>query len=62
MTEPLDTDGLSRNPKDVAPDCWYYEARNGLEVFFNGDLICVIPWRTVEASVRRKQRAREKRP
>ena len=62
MTEPLDENGLSRNAKTVAPDCWYYEARNGLEVFFGGSLICVIPWRTVEASVQRKQRARGQKP
>ena len=59
MSEPLDVNGFSRNPKNVAPDCWYYEDRAGLQVYWKGSLICILPWRSIEASVRRKQRAKD---
>lgn len=55
-----DKDGLDRKPHDLAPDAWYYEERNGISVYFNGKLICVIPRRKLEASLKRINAARKK--
>ena len=54
----LGDDGLNLNPINVAPDSWYYEDKNGLMIYRNGKLICVIPWRKVIASVKRREVAR----
>ena len=56
----LDNKGLNRKPNNVAPNCWYYEEPGGLAVYFNGQLVGVLPWRSVAASLRRKQVARSK--
>jgi len=61
MSEPLDPRGLSLLPKNVAPDAWYYESHTGLEIYSTTGLVCILPWRKVEASVRRKQKARTRR-
>ena len=54
--ERFDAVGLSIDPKNVAPDCWYYEERGGLHVYFDGKLVGILPWRKVEASVKRYQK------
>jgi len=56
----LDKDGLDRRPHNLAPDAWYYEERNGLSIYYNGKLICVIPRRKLEASLKRINAARKK--
>jgi hypothetical protein len=53
-------DGLDRRPHNVATDVWYYEMRGGLEIHWNPPkdgsyLVCIIPWKSVRASLRRKE-------
>lgn len=55
-----DKDGLDRKPHHLAPDAWYYEDKKGLSVYYNGSLICVIPRRKLEASLKRINAARNK--
>lgn len=55
-----DKDGLDRNPHDLAPNAWYYEDKKGLIIYYNGILICVIPRRKLEASLKRINAARKK--
>jgi len=55
-----DKDGLDHNPHYLSPDAWYYEERNGISVYYNGSLICRIPRRKLEASLKRIKAARKK--
>lgn len=62
MSIRLDQDGFRRHPIHVAPDCWYYECQSGLEIYNKSGMVCLIPWRSIEASVHRKRRAKEPTP
>lgn len=44
-----------RLPKKVAPDAWLYYTEKGIEVYHDGNLVCVIPQRMV--ALYAKQRA-----
>jgi len=57
----LGEDGLDCRPHDVAPDCWYYEESDGLHVYWNGKLVCIIKWRSLCASVARANTASARR-
>lgn len=54
----LDKDGLDRRPHTVAPDCWYYEFKAGLKIYYQSELVGILPWRSIVASVRRAIRAK----
>jgi hypothetical protein len=63
MSEQIGKDGFSLKAKFLARDAWYYETPGGFEVYWqppgkSGQLICRIPWRSVLASVRRKERSK----
>lgn len=53
MKAKLGADGLDVNPHQIAPDCWYYEEPGGIKIYYNGSLICIIPWRSIRASTER---------
>lgn len=64
MKTKLDENGLDLKPHNLAPDCWYYEEKNGLYVYWlppgkTAQLICVIPWRSLRASLKRKDAKRK---
>jgi len=55
----LDSNGLNRRPHTVAPDCWYYEEKDGLHIYFHPPgrsptLVGIIKWRSLKASLKRK--------
>ena len=51
-------DGLNLHPINISPDCWYYEQRGGIAVYWEGHgLTAVIPWRNLRASLKRKAEA-----
>ena len=60
MSLTLDQDGPDLNPRNIAPDCWYYETVAGLEVYYEGRLVCILKWRSIEASLKRKKAGRKK--
>lgn len=50
---------LSLKPIHPAPDFWYYEEPAGLRCYYGkhgraGELVALIPWRMVRASLKRK--------
>jgi hypothetical protein len=50
--------GHTNKPVQVAPDAWYYEEAGGLHIYYGqggraGELICVLPWRKLNASMKR---------
>ena len=51
----LDKNGLNLHPINITIDTWYYEEKNGIHVYYNGDFICIIPWQKLVASVKRKE-------
>jgi len=56
----LGYDGLDLNPHNVAPDCWYYEEPDGLHIYRDGKLVGIIKWRSLRASIKRKDAALDK--
>lgn len=51
----LNEDGLNRHPVNFGDGTWYYEETNGIAVYEDGRRVCLIPWRSLMASCRRKQ-------
>ncbi len=62
MSALLDENGLDRRAHMIAPGVWYYETRGGLELYWQPDrgprLVCIIPWRSIKASLKRKEATR----
>ena len=59
--------GLSRKSIHPAPDFWYYEMRGGLHCYYGskgraGELVAIIPWRKLAASLKRKQSENKQTP
>ena len=60
----LDCSGFDRRSHHVAPDCWYYEERSGLSVYFEPkdrppQLVGIIQWRSLEAAIRRYRKGKK---
>ena len=64
MSTQLDENGYNRKPHALPGDVWYYEDKSGLQVYNRSGLVCVIPWRGIQASVKRhhKRKAKKGRP
>ncbi len=59
----LDKDGLDRRPHRITNEFWYYEMSNGLWCYSDSirkKLLGVIPWRSIRASLKRLDTAKEK--
>lgn len=57
MPKPLlDDNGLDRRPHNITPDFWFYEELDGLHILYKGASVGVIPWRSLRASLNRKDK------
>jgi hypothetical protein len=69
--EQFDRHGYSLSPQDVSKSFWYYEEPRGLCCIYqprdrNGSLLYAapawtIPWRVIERSMKRREKAKQKR-
>ena len=57
----LDKDGLNRHPSNFSAidenEGWYYEEKNGIAIYIDGERQGIVPWFKLRASVRRKEAA-----
>ena len=59
MKNRIGNDGFSLNPHNIEPEIWCYEEPNGLWVTCKGYEF-IIPWQTIEAYVRRRNKRKQK--